>query len=68
MQSEPSDIERSRREPRRFSESCPRCGLIIHVRASFLLPYHCPRCVARARKAVPMVSCEDADPGGLTAA
>jgi hypothetical protein len=32
--------------------NCPRCGLSIRVRATWLAPEHCPRCLARARIAV----------------
>lgn len=35
--------------------SCPRCGLNIRIRASFLLPDCCPRCIVRAHAVVPMV-------------
>jgi len=35
---------------------CPRCGLGIRPRVSWLAIEHCPRCVARARIAVRLVS------------
>jgi anti-sigma B factor antagonist len=35
--------------------SCPRCGLTVPLRASFLTLKRCPRCVAIRRLSVPMV-------------
>jgi hypothetical protein len=35
--------------------NCPRCGLKLRLRASFLAVEHCPRCLARSRTAVPML-------------
>jgi predicted amino acid dehydrogenase len=35
---EPSDSSAAR---------CPRCGLVLSVRAAWLAPRHCPRCLAR---------------------
>ena len=35
--------------------SCPRCGLTVPLRASFLTLRRCPRCVATRRVSVPMV-------------
>lgn len=35
--------------------SCPRCGLTVRLRASFLTLRRCPRCVAIRRVSVPMV-------------
>ncbi|MEA2300016.1 MAG: hypothetical protein QOD61_1694 [Solirubrobacteraceae bacterium] len=34
--------------------NCPRCGLGVRLRASFLTLEHCPRCLAWARLSVPM--------------
>ncbi len=34
--------------------SCPRCGLTVALRAEYLTLERCPRCVAKARVAVPM--------------
>lgn len=34
--------------------NCPRCSLTIRVRADYLAPRSCPRCIARARLAIPM--------------
>jgi hypothetical protein len=34
--------------------NCPRCGLVIGTRASWVAPEFCPRCLGRARLAVPM--------------
>ncbi len=36
--------------------NCPRCGLSIEVRSRWLAITHCPRCVARARRAVELFS------------
>ncbi|HKP88831.1 MAG TPA: hypothetical protein VJT75_02545 [Thermoleophilaceae bacterium] len=33
---------------------CPACGLAIQVRAAYLAPRNCPRCIARRQVAVPM--------------
>jgi hypothetical protein len=33
---------------------CPRCGFAFSPRASFLMVEHCPRCLGRARVAVPL--------------
>lgn len=38
--------------------NCPRCGLSIAVRSPWLVMTHCPRCVARARTAVELISSE----------
>jgi hypothetical protein len=38
--------------------NCPRCNLAVHVRAAYLAPSNCPRCIARRQVAVPM--CETA--------
>jgi hypothetical protein len=35
--------------------NCSRCGLSIRPRHRLLAIEHCPRCIARARVAVPMV-------------
>jgi hypothetical protein len=35
---------------------CPRCGLSIRPRASWLTIEHCPRCIARDRVPVKLVS------------
>ena len=32
--------------------TCPHCGLVLTPRAAVLVPQHCPRCVARQRRAV----------------
>ena len=34
--------------------NCPRCGLSIRLRASFLAIERCPRCLARSKVAVEM--------------
>jgi hypothetical protein len=34
--------------------NCPRCGLTIKLRASFLAIEHCPRCRARAKLLSPL--------------
>jgi anti-sigma B factor antagonist len=34
---------------------CPRCGLSVCIRASFLALEHCPRCIAKTRVAVAMI-------------
>ncbi len=34
--------------------NCPRCGLSIRLRASYLTLERCPRCLARSGLAVPM--------------
>jgi hypothetical protein len=39
--------------------NCPRCGLSIRVRASFLSLDCCPRCVARAGVVIPMLASDD---------
>jgi Zn-finger nucleic acid-binding protein len=36
--------------------NCPRCGLSIRPRASWLAIEYCPRCLARSRLAVRVVS------------
>ena len=36
--------------------SCPRCGLSIRPKASWLTVEHCPRCIARARIPVKLLS------------
>jgi hypothetical protein len=35
---------------------CPSCGLSISPRATWLAIEHCPRCLARARTTVPLLS------------
>jgi hypothetical protein len=35
--------------------NCPRCDLAIHVRAAYLAPSNCPRCIARRQVAVRMI-------------
>jgi hypothetical protein len=35
---------------------CPRCGLSIRPRASWLTIEHCPRCIARDRTPVKLIS------------
>ena len=42
-------------------QSCPRCGLSIELRSAWLAVQHCPRCVARARTTVEMVSLGPSD-------
>lgn len=37
---------------------CPRCGLSVHVRATFLTFDRCPRCLARRGAVVSMVVTE----------
>lgn len=34
--------------------NCPRCGLSIRLRASYLTLERCPRCLARSGLAIPM--------------
>ena len=34
--------------------NCPRCALSIRVRADYLAPRNCPRCIARHHVPVPM--------------
>ena len=34
--------------------NCTHCNLAIHVRAAYLAPRNCPRCIARRQVAVPM--------------
>jgi hypothetical protein len=36
--------------------NCPRCGLAVQLRASFLALRHCPRCVAQRGIAVEMLT------------
>jgi uncharacterized paraquat-inducible protein A len=36
--------------------NCPRCGLTILPRVDWLTVEHCPRCIARRRTRVPMLS------------
>lgn len=36
--------------------SCPRCGLSLEVRSRWLTIRHCPRCVARSRTVVELLS------------
>ena len=36
--------------------NCPRCGLSLRPRASWLTIEHCPRCIARDRTAVKLFS------------
>jgi hypothetical protein len=36
--------------------NCPRCNLAIRVRADYLAPRNCPRCIARHHVPVPMYS------------
>jgi hypothetical protein len=35
---------------------CPRCGLVIFARPRWIASEHCPRCVARARKLVVLLT------------
>lgn len=53
--------------------NCPRCGLSIKPRGSWLAVEHCPRCIGRARVPVQLFSsslpaaelyAEDSAPGG----
>ncbi len=46
--------------------NCPRCGLSIRLRASYLIMERCPRCLAR-RQAVVQMYVSDR-PGGPPAA
>jgi hypothetical protein len=46
--------------------TCPRCGLSVRLRASFLVLERCPRCVARARMLVPMRLSEEKPPPSRT--
>jgi hypothetical protein len=39
--------------------NCPRCGLTIGLRAPSLMLDRCPRCLARARAAIPMYLTDD---------
>jgi hypothetical protein len=36
--------------------NCPRCGLSIRPKVSWLTVEHCPRCIARARIPVKLLS------------
>jgi hypothetical protein len=38
--------------------TCSRCGLTVRLRAPYLTVKHCPRCIARARIALPMEPAE----------
>jgi hypothetical protein len=54
-------------------QNCPRCGLSIRLRADYLAPRNCPRCIARERMAIPMYGTPHparlaADHGSLTEA
>lgn len=42
---------------------CPRCGLSIRPRWDWLVIEHCPRCLARARTPVQLVSRAPREPG-----
>jgi hypothetical protein len=33
---------------------CPRCGLTIRLRSLYLTVDYCPRCIARAKRAIPL--------------
>lgn len=37
---------------------CTRCGLTVRLRAPYLTVKQCPRCIARARVALPMEPAE----------
>jgi predicted amidophosphoribosyltransferase len=39
-------------EPGRQLQICPRCGLTLKPRLPSLAVEHCPRCVARNRRAI----------------
>ena len=41
--------------------SCPRCRLAITPRTTWLIPAHCPRCIARAHVAVALCASPPAD-------
>lgn len=43
-------------------QQCPRCALILHPRANYLTLDHCPRCLARAHRAVELVEREAREP------
>jgi hypothetical protein len=46
---------------------CHRCNLTLEVRSSYLTLEHCPRCIARARIATPLVIRNDQPYSGSTA-
>jgi hypothetical protein len=37
-----------------LDQTCPRCGITVHVRSPALAVRYCPHCVARAHVATPM--------------
>ncbi len=37
-----------------LDQTCPRCGVTVHVRSAALAVRYCPHCMARARIATPM--------------
>jgi hypothetical protein len=46
--------------------SCPRCGLTVQARASYLIVDRYPRCVARRRQLVHMQIIDPPDRGAET--
>ena len=50
----------SRPTPARLYLRCPRCGLRVGLRVHWLTVEHCPRCLARAARAVELVPAGDA--------
>lgn len=42
--------------------NCPRCGLSIRLRAAYLAPERCPRCLVRRAENIAMYVSEE--PGG----
>jgi hypothetical protein len=45
--------------------NCPHCNLAVRVRAAYLAPRNCPRCIARRQVTVAMY--ETAEPARLAA-
>jgi hypothetical protein len=37
-----------------IDQTCPRCGITVHVRSPAMAVRYCPHCMARARIATPM--------------
>jgi hypothetical protein len=38
--------------------ACPDCGLVVHPHGRLVMPHYCPRCLARRRTAVALVTGE----------
>src|SRR5205085_2183229 len=50
-----SRLVRVEREPDVPYMTCPRCGLSVQLRASYLTLERCPRCIAKRGVSMPMV-------------